>query len=64
MPRPLLLTRLRWKIDLCMHVLAPEGFEKRHPGAKKIFRIPKVPLGPDERWACDGYDKFKDKLTS
>ena len=40
-----------------MHEHAPEGFDARQPYAKKILRIPKVPIGPNERWASDGHDK-------
>ncbi|KAG6835988.1 hypothetical protein H0H93_012470 [Arthromyces matolae] len=36
----------------------PEGFEKRTPGARKIVRVLKVPLGIHERWSCDGHDKL------
>jgi hypothetical protein len=41
-----------------MHAHEPEGFEKRDPTAKKIFRVPKVPIGIHERWAGDGHDKL------
>jgi hypothetical protein len=41
-----------------MHTHAPEGFALRDPTAKKIFRVPKVPIGIHERWAGDGHDKL------
>ncbi|KIK90469.1 hypothetical protein PAXRUDRAFT_151886, partial [Paxillus rubicundulus Ve08.2h10] len=41
-----------------MHMHAPEGFQKREPMAKKIFRVKKVPVGIHERWAGDGHDKL------
>jgi len=41
-----------------MKVHAPEGFQKRNPGSKKIVRSKKVPLGIHERWSCDGHDKL------
>ena len=41
-----------------MHTHVPEGFAKRDPTAKKIFRVAKVPLGIHERWSCDGHDKL------
>jgi hypothetical protein len=45
-------------ISEIMHTHAPEGFSKRDPTAKKIFRVPKVPIGIHERWSCDGHDKL------
>jgi hypothetical protein len=41
-----------------MHIYAPDGFEKREPGAKRILRVRKAPLGIHERWAADGHDKL------
>ncbi|KIK59296.1 hypothetical protein GYMLUDRAFT_60215 [Collybiopsis luxurians FD-317 M1] len=41
-----------------MHEHAEEGFDKREPTAKKINRVPKVPLGIHHRWAGDGHDKL------
>ena len=41
-----------------MHEFNAEGFEHREPGAKKILRIPKNPVGIHERWAGDGHDKL------
>ena len=41
-----------------MHREDPEGFLQREPGAKKILRIVKVPIGIHERWAADGHDKL------
>ena len=41
-----------------MHTHDPDGFKKQHPSAKKIFRVPKVPIGIHERWAGDGHDKL------
>ncbi|KAF9530863.1 hypothetical protein CPB83DRAFT_919742 [Crepidotus variabilis] len=41
-----------------MHTYAPEGFEKREPGAQRIVRVPKVPVGIHKRWAANGHDKL------
>ena len=41
-----------------MHEHVPEGFALREPTAKKVFRVPKVPIGIHERWAGDGHDKL------
>jgi len=41
-----------------MHTHDDEGFKNRHPSAKKIVHIAKVPIGIHERWACDGHDKL------
>ncbi|KAK6974879.1 hypothetical protein R3P38DRAFT_2583362 [Favolaschia claudopus] len=41
-----------------MHLHAPEGFAAREPTAKKIFRVPKYPVGSDQRWSGDGHDKL------
>lgn len=41
-----------------MHAHDPAGFDQREPTAKKIHRIPKVPVGIHERWAGDGHDKL------
>ena len=41
-----------------MKTHAPQGFEKRNPGSRKIIRTKKVPLGIHERWSCDGHDKL------
>ena len=41
-----------------MHIYAPDGFAKREPGAKRIVRVQKAPLGIHERWAADGHDKL------
>lgn len=45
-------------VSRVMHMHAPEGFDKREPTAKKIFRVKKVPVGVHERWAGDGHDKL------
>ncbi|KAJ7574965.1 hypothetical protein C8J56DRAFT_1037253 [Mycena floridula] len=39
-----------------MHTHAPEAFDAREP--KKIFRVPKNPIGIHHRWAGDGHDKL------
>jgi len=41
-----------------MHLYAPEGFEAREPGAKRILRVAKAPIGIHERWSADGHDKL------
>ncbi|KAJ7015904.1 hypothetical protein C8F04DRAFT_1170026 [Mycena alexandri] len=41
-----------------MHVHDPAGFDGREPTAKKIFRVPKHPVGIHQRWAGDGHDKL------
>ncbi|RXW23239.1 hypothetical protein EST38_g2615 [Candolleomyces aberdarensis] len=41
-----------------MHVHAPEGFEYRAPEGRNPTRTEKFPLGPHERWSCDGHDKL------
>jgi hypothetical protein len=41
-----------------MHTHEPEGFAHQDPTAKKIFRIPKVPIGIHKRWSGDGHDKL------
>jgi hypothetical protein len=41
-----------------MHAFAPEGFEQREPGGKRILRVKKAPIGIHERWAGDGHDKL------
>jgi hypothetical protein len=42
-----------------MHDFAGEGFQKRHPRAKKkIARQPLTAVGPDEEWSMDGHDKL------
>lgn len=41
-----------------MKVHAPEGFEMRNPGSRKIIRVKKIPIGIHDRWSCDGHDKL------
>ncbi|KAG9028257.1 hypothetical protein FS837_003936 [Tulasnella sp. UAMH 9824] len=41
-----------------MQLLAPEGLEKRKPGAKKVHKGVIVVLGPDHEWSGDGHDKL------
>lgn len=41
-----------------MHEFEAKGFDHREPGAKKILRIAKNPVGINERWAGDGHDKL------
>jgi hypothetical protein len=36
----------------------PEGFQKRHPRAKKIRRSKAYAVGPDDEWSVDGHDKL------
>jgi hypothetical protein len=48
----------RAAVSEVMHVHDREGFELREPTAKKVFRVPKVPIGIHERWAGDGHDKL------
>ena len=45
-------------VSRVMHEHDPEGFDKREPTAKKIFRLPKYPIGIHERWSGDGHDKL------
>ncbi|KAJ7075958.1 hypothetical protein B0H15DRAFT_805904 [Mycena belliarum] len=41
-----------------MHEYDSESFAIREPTAKKIFRVPKHPIGTNQRWSCDGHDKL------
>lgn len=41
-----------------MKAFAPEGFEKRKPGIKRIKRSALVAIGPDAEWSLDGFDKL------
>ncbi|KAJ7084796.1 hypothetical protein B0H15DRAFT_381633 [Mycena belliarum] len=41
-----------------MHTHDSDAFAGRDPTAKKIFRVPKFPLGIHERWSGDGHDKL------
>lgn len=43
-----------------MHDFHEEGFQNRHPLAKKkkIVRQPLTAIGPDEEWSMDGHDKL------
>ncbi len=41
-----------------MRTHQPNGFLQRDPGAKRIHREKKVPLGINERWSGDGHDKL------
>ncbi|KAJ7172053.1 hypothetical protein C8R46DRAFT_1073669 [Mycena filopes] len=47
-------------ISRVMHDFHPEGFEARHPLAKKktINRQPLTAVGPDDEWSMDGHDKL------
>lgn len=38
--------------------LDPEGFQKRHPSAKKVIRTQLTSSGPDDEWCGDGHDKL------
>jgi len=41
-----------------MHVHDAPAFLAREPGAKRIHRVPKAPIGVHERWSGDGHDKL------
>ncbi|KAJ7580940.1 hypothetical protein C8J56DRAFT_1057911 [Mycena floridula] len=41
-----------------MHTHDPKGFDGRESTAKRIFCVPKVPLGIHHCWAGDGHDKL------
>lgn len=43
-----------------MRILAPEGFEKRYPGAKrpKVVRVPLLSFGPLHEVSGDGHEKL------
>ncbi|KAJ7200544.1 hypothetical protein GGX14DRAFT_372082 [Mycena pura] len=41
-----------------MHTHDSAAFDSREPTAKKIFRVPKYPVGIHERWSGDGHDKL------
>ena len=41
-----------------MKNLDPEGFQKRHPSAKKVVRTQLTSLGPNDEWCGDGHDKL------
>lgn len=41
-----------------MRAHQPDGFLHRDPGAKRIHREKKVPIGINERWSGDGHDKL------
>ncbi|PPQ94879.1 hypothetical protein CVT25_004622 [Psilocybe cyanescens] len=49
---------LRDDISHIMHTHDPEGFRACEPGAKKIPRTARNPVGIHERWAGDGHDKL------
>ena len=46
------------KISRIMHVHDEEAFSARAPGAKRVHRVPKAPIGIHERWSGDGHDKL------
>ncbi|KAJ6515066.1 hypothetical protein C8R47DRAFT_1206416 [Mycena vitilis] len=48
----------RETVATIMRTHDPDAFASREPTAKKIFRVPKFPLGIHERWAGDGHDKL------
>jgi len=48
----------RSEISAVMHLHQPDGFIKRGPNSKKILRVPKNPIGINERWSADGHDKL------
>jgi hypothetical protein len=41
-----------------MHTHDREEFDLHEPTAKRLFRVPKVPIGIHKRWAGDGHDKL------
>ena len=41
-----------------MHTHDNEAFASREPTAKRIFRVPKHPIGIHQRWSADGHDKL------
>lgn len=41
-----------------MHLHDADAFLAREPGAKRIHRVPKAPIGVHERWSGDGHDKL------
>lgn len=45
-------------VETVMRDFAPEGFETRKPGHKKIRRTPLTSLGSDDEWSLDGFDKM------
>lgn len=45
-------------ISSIMHTHDPDAFLAREPGAKRIHRVPKAPIGVHERWSGDGHDKL------
>jgi hypothetical protein len=45
-------------VSQVMHTHDNDGFTLRNPASKRIFRVPKVPIGVHERWSGDGHDKL------
>ncbi len=45
-------------VSSIMHDHNPDGFVQRGPNAKKVLRVPKNPIGINERWSADGHDKL------
>src|SRR5882762_6388422 len=41
-----------------MHIHDNDGFNEREPATKRVFRVPKYPIGIHERWSGDGHDKL------
>jgi hypothetical protein len=41
-----------------MHIHDNDAFDEREPAAKRVFRVPKYPIGIHERWSGDGHDKL------
>ena len=41
-----------------MHTHDNDAFASREPTAKRIFRVPKHPIGIHQRWSADGHDKL------
>lgn len=52
------LVAFRDYVTNTMRELAPEGFDKREPTARKIVRTKLVALGPNHEWSGDGHDKL------
>ena len=41
-----------------MHIHDNDAFNEREPTTKRVFRVPKHPIGIHERWSGDGHDKL------
>lgn len=45
-------------VSQVMHTHDSDAFAAREPTAKRVFRVPKYPIGIHARWAADGHDKL------